>query len=220
MPQSTALPAPTRRQGASVNLAEPRAARTHEALTTALFTLLREHDLTEISISELCRTAGVHRTTFYGHYADIYAFAADSFGRLLDELAPVEAEAPEFVDGTPEAVTESIVRLIRFDLDNLREHREAYRSLFRTRVDAGFRRELYERSLTRTQLVFEIWRRHNRGSGINHEVAAVWFAGGITGVLEAWALSDDDDSAARALDVVANWPSWMTTDAPAKAPTG
>ena len=87
MPQSSALPAPTRRQGASVNLAEPRAARTHESLTNALFDLLRQHDLTEISISELCRTAGVHRTTFYGHYADIYAFAGDSFASILDDVS-------------------------------------------------------------------------------------------------------------------------------------
>jgi AcrR family transcriptional regulator len=208
MPQSTALPAaPSRRQGASVNPAEPRAARTHEALTSALFDLLRRHDLTEISISELCRTAGVHRTTFYGHYADIYAFAADSFAHILDDLGSV-GDIDSFDDLSPEEVTAVYGESTRRELAHILEHRAAYRMMFGTRVDAGFRRELYQRTLRRASLALAVWQRYGFGAGIDTATAASYIAGGSVGVLEDWAFSDDTDTDARTDAIMASWPAW------------
>lgn len=33
--------------------------------------LLKEKDVSKISVSEICRGAGIHRTTFYGHFDDV-----------------------------------------------------------------------------------------------------------------------------------------------------
>jgi AcrR family transcriptional regulator len=230
MPQSPALPAPTRRQGASVNLAEPRAARTHESLTTALFDLLRQHDLTEISISELCRTAGVHRTTFYGHYADIYAFAADSFARMLDELADVaELDAAELdaagreiaaADAQPDApveipdaaaITAAYTASISAILLHILEHRSAYRMMFGTRVDAGFRRDLHQRLLRHAALAVDNWRRLGLAEDLDAPTAAAFIAGGSVGVFEEWAMSDDSDVAARTADIVGTADAWVAS---------
>jgi AcrR family transcriptional regulator len=209
MPQSAAVPsAPSRRQGASVNLTEPRAARTHEALTTALFDLLREHDLTEISISELCRTAGVHRTTFYGHFADIYAFAADAFARMLDELANVADDPSSFDDSSPEGITAAYADSVRRELIHIREHRAAYRMMFGTRVDAGFRRELFQRLLRRASISVSIWQRHGVATDIDAATAAAYIAGGSVGVFEDWANSDDTDAEARTREIMATSPAW------------
>jgi AcrR family transcriptional regulator len=213
MPQSTALPAPTRRQGASVNLAEPRAARTHEALTTALFELLREHDLTEISISELCRTAGVHRTTFYGHYGDIYAFASDAFARILDDLSEISGPPTPEGEADPGSVQGSLVSSIRHDLEFVRDNRPAFRMIFGTQVDPGFRKFLFQRSYERASEVIGIWQRHGVGLDIHVPTAAAWIAGGSIGVLEEWAVSNETDVDARAANTIANWPSWMLTTA-------
>ncbi len=210
MPQSPALSAaPTRRQGASVNLTEPRAARTHEALTTALFELLDDHDLTEISISELCRTAGVHRTTFYGHYADIYAFAGDSFASILDDLADLEqfGSGPES-DSIP-AVTASYFQSVHAILAYILEHRPAYRMMFSTRVDAGFRRELHGRMLHHAAVAVENWRRFGLAHDVDTESATAFIAGGSVGVLEQWALSDATDVDRAAADVVGTTEAWL-----------
>ena len=217
MPQSPALPAPTRRQGASVNLAEPRAARTHESLTTALFDLLRRHDLTEISISELCRTAGVHRTTFYGHYADIYAFASDSFARMLDDLADVaELDAADHEsDGSEapdvEAITAAYTGSISAILVHILEHRSAYRMMFGTRVDAGFRRDLHQRLLKHASLAVSNWRRLGLADDLDGPTAAAFIAGGSVGVFEEWAMSDDTDVAARTADIVGTADAWVAS---------
>jgi AcrR family transcriptional regulator len=212
MPQSAAVPsAPSRRQGASVNLAEPRAARTHEALTAALFNLLREHDLTEISISELCRTAGVHRTTFYGHFADIYAFAADAFARMLDDLANVADDPSTFDDSSPETITAAYAASMRQELEHIRDHRAAYRMMFGTRVDAGFRRELFQRLLRRASISVSIWQRHGVATGIDAATAAAYIAGGSVGVFEDWANSDDTDVDARTDEIMATSPAWCAS---------
>lgn len=244
MPESTALPAVvSRRQGASVNLSEPRAARTHEALTTALFELLREHDLTEISISELCRTAGVHRTTFYGHYGDIFAFAADSFASILDDMtnggdepesvttASVDAEiaparetgasaestaSPESADPHDDLTDLDHSQLstrgsdaVRQAFEHVAENRAAYRMMFNTRVDAGFRRELFVRMFHLASLTIAAWRAQGDTSpAIDTTTAAAFIAGGMVGVLEDWANSDDTDIEARTSSVVVLSTAW------------
>ncbi len=49
-----------------------RVALTKRLLKDALTRLLLEKDIEKISISELCQTAGINRTTFYHHYGSQY----------------------------------------------------------------------------------------------------------------------------------------------------
>ena len=45
------------------------------AIDTAFVSLLKEKELKDISVSELCEKAGVNRSTFYENYADVFALA-------------------------------------------------------------------------------------------------------------------------------------------------
>ena len=47
-----------------------RARQTYMLLTNALFELLREKSFSEISVTDICEKAMVHRTTFYKHFED------------------------------------------------------------------------------------------------------------------------------------------------------
>ena len=51
---------------------------TKRLLQEALLELLENKDLNAIEVSELCRTAGINRTTFYNHYNNV--------GDLFEEL--------------------------------------------------------------------------------------------------------------------------------------
>ena len=51
---------------------------TKRKLSRSLISLLTSKSITEIDVSELCKKAGINRTTFYKHYASLY--------HLLDEL--------------------------------------------------------------------------------------------------------------------------------------
>ena len=58
---------------------DPRLARTDEALEQALLTLLIQSPFDQITIVEICRTAGIHKATFFRRY--------ESKEALLDKIA-------------------------------------------------------------------------------------------------------------------------------------
>lgn len=60
-----------------------RITKTKNSLFTALSTLLDKKDIREITVIELCREAGVNKSTFYLHYKDIYECAEDFIKQLV-----------------------------------------------------------------------------------------------------------------------------------------
>ena len=55
---------------------DPRTRRSRSALETALRELIAERDLSQISVSDITKRAGVNRSTFYEHYTDVHDLAA------------------------------------------------------------------------------------------------------------------------------------------------
>ncbi|MFD1507422.1 TetR/AcrR family transcriptional regulator [Georgenia yuyongxinii] len=73
---------------------DPRTRRTLVALRQALGVLLETTPLNQVSVSELCRTAGIHRTTFYKHFDSVGELATsvvEDLGRRI--VAPVRGAA-------------------------------------------------------------------------------------------------------------------------------
>ncbi|WP_448073058.1 TetR/AcrR family transcriptional regulator [Georgenia yuyongxinii] len=73
---------------------DPRTRRTLDALRQALGTLLETTPLNQVSVSALCRVAGIHRTTFYKHFDSVGELAAsvvEELGRRI--VAPVRGTA-------------------------------------------------------------------------------------------------------------------------------
>jgi AcrR family transcriptional regulator len=149
---------------------DPRATRTHEALAAALMALAATKPLQAMTVSELVDAAGVHRTTFYGHYADIFAFADKLGASALDDLA---AAADAGADHVPRILT------------HILEQRPLYRLLFGP-LDVGFSRALRDQAATIVSHRAE------------NNVAAAFLAGGLAAVLEEWANSDSTDVAGYA----------------------
>jgi AcrR family transcriptional regulator len=138
---------------------DPRATRTHAALTSALILLMQTRQLREISISELVEAAGIHRTTFYGHYPDLLAFAAAVGQDAVNQLVAASQAGPE---------------RIRQLLAHIQEHRPLYRLVFGP-LDVGFRRALQQRA--------EAFVRDR----VSDPLMATFLAGGLVSLLEDWA---------------------------------
>ena len=60
---------------------------TKQLLQNALLKLLKTMPLRAISIRELCKEAGINRTTFYNHYGSQYDLLDDISQRFLDSIA-------------------------------------------------------------------------------------------------------------------------------------
>jgi AcrR family transcriptional regulator len=80
---------------------DPRIAKTKLRLQEALFELVSERGIDDVSVGDIADRAGVNRTTFYLHYSDKETLLADALdlvaarsGAHLDEIDPESAEPP------------------------------------------------------------------------------------------------------------------------------
>ena len=73
--------------------------QSREKIKSALTGLLAEKSPEQISLAELCENAGISRSTFYQHYADIHSVIAALAAEALDALRDLIVDA--FVNRGP-----------------------------------------------------------------------------------------------------------------------
>ena len=71
-----------------------RVRRTHKVLWEALMTELSERPFEEITVTDICERAMVHRTTFYKHYEDKYALLEQGIRQMYNDLLAEEEHLP------------------------------------------------------------------------------------------------------------------------------
>jgi AcrR family transcriptional regulator len=104
---------------------DPRARRSKEALATALLALVADRDLNAISISDITKLAGVSRSTFYEHFADVHDLAATACLQVFDRLV---ADAPMIDPKVLESRRAQFNPLVPL-FGHFAEHAALYRSL-------------------------------------------------------------------------------------------
>lgn len=82
-----------------------RVQRTYALLMNAMMELMREKDFENLSVSEICDKAGVHRATFYKHFDDKLEFIRYCF---QNQLAGLEIDGL-IKDPTPENLRDGIM---------------------------------------------------------------------------------------------------------------
>ena len=187
---------------------EPRTARTREALEAGLWELLREHELADISVAALCRQAGVHRTTFYGHHRNIYDLAAAVYAGVVDRLGTVDVDQR----GTGKSVAEIgflYVDAVRQILQYTLAERRVYRALFHT---GTFQSVLAHGLRLRFLLSLYVWQGHDLVPPLNLEVTAAFLGGAYASWIEQWVAGDDDDVEAWLASLVNLLPGWWPRD--------
>ena len=63
-----------------------RTSETRKKLYLAMGTLLKDKKPEEITVKELCKTAQIHRTTFYDHYKSPQALYREMYENLVTEM--------------------------------------------------------------------------------------------------------------------------------------
>ena len=64
-----------------------RVVRTYEHLAEGLISLLKRKSFEDLSVSEICESANVHRATFYKHFNDKYEFLNYCFNNELSKIS-------------------------------------------------------------------------------------------------------------------------------------
>ena len=79
-----------------------RVVRTYDQLAASLIKLLSEKSFEELSVSEICDAANVHRATFYKHFNDKYEFLNFCFDKELAKISFDTSEALPSADNIKE----------------------------------------------------------------------------------------------------------------------
>lgn len=116
---------------------------------------MRTQQLSQISVSEICRTAGVHRTTFYKHFESVADLAGLAVTDLIDRITTLEPAAAD-ADGsgrprTARSYSEWLTALV----DHVGRRRETYRSILGPKGDPGLQRALSEHLVAKARLALE-----------------------------------------------------------------
>lgn len=184
---------------------DPRALRTRERLREALRRLVADEDFSHVGVAELCREAGVHRTTFYGHYDSVGDVAADLYATTIDERSAVDIPDSDSVADVALRYREALVGI----LEAVQAERSAFRSLLGSSVSLGFRRRMLTGFIERAELAIAVLREHGLAADVDVETASAFIGGGMVGAIEAYAFSDEADALGYAQRVQTHLPAWF-----------
>lgn len=73
---------------------DPRYESADAAIRAAFLRLFEERDIEDITASEIIRTAGINRSTFYAHYTDKYDLLTEVEGDFLRQMEDLFKESP------------------------------------------------------------------------------------------------------------------------------
>lgn len=169
--------------------------RTNRIIEQSFIALLQERPFEKITLRELCEKADINRTTFYRYYPDLFALRDQLLENLFDSLftkiaqrgyAPAENGRNTVRDYVLEALTvvdenRNLCRLLMCNSGN------------------GFADRL-------EQAITDVMHDEIAGQYSRKQEAALmsyYLAGGISGILKAWLVSDnpvDRDTLSHVID--------------------
>ncbi len=143
-----------------------RKRESRERIEAAFVHMLQERELHEITVSEICKTCSLNRSTFYANYLDVYDLA-DRIGKQLEEEV-IHLYAEETRQGFN---SNDYLRLFR----HIRDHQAIYATYFKL----GFeQRHVVERYDT------EQAEKHFEGRFIDYHIE--FFRSGFNAIVKKW----------------------------------
>ena len=186
-----------------MNKSESKYFNTATKMDHALMELLRKKPLEYITVSEICKKAGVNRSTFYLHYENIGDLLEETSRLLLDDFA----ECFSAVEQT------SVYNLKNCDLNELvfikdkyltpyltyiKEHREVFKTSLANKKIFGLK-NIYTRMFE--NIFNPILDRFNYPQNIRHYVM-MYYLNGINAIILEWLRNDCDKSIAEISEII------------------
>lgn len=127
---------------------------------------LQTKDLSEISVSDICKKAGLNRTTFYANYTDIYGLADTIRDRLENDVSSLYEK--EITQGFN---SNDYLKLFR----HIKDNQIFYKTYFKLGYDNNYKIFTYDVGLARE---------HFQNRFIEYHME--FFKSGITQIIKMW----------------------------------
>ena len=137
-----------------------------EKIERVFVDLLQTRELGDIRVSDICKQAGLNRTTFYANFADVYALADSIRDKLEQNLAELYRE--EIETGYNSNDYRKLFR-------HIRDNQIFYRTYFKLGYDNRYRIVAYDEERARREF-----------GGRFVEYHMEFFKSGLTGIIKLW----------------------------------
>ena len=166
-----------------MNTANNKRKRDSIARMEAVFmTLLQTKELNQIRVSELCKEAGLNRTTFYANYTDIYGLA-DSIRDKLEQNMSVLYNH----ELTEKFNSHDYLKLFR----HIQENQDLYRTYFKLGYDNNYQIIRYDTNLAE---------KHFQNQFVEYHME--FFRGGLTKLIKLWLQNGCRESPEELSDII------------------
>lgn len=180
---------------------DPRQVRTKEKLTHALVRLLERNPLATVSVVDLCKEAGVHRTTFYGHASTVEEFSVGIVTQVIDEASTVDPNAVDPLEAYRLAAIELFERVI--------QERTLVRAILGSAWAGTLRHALDARMQHRVRISLDVFAQRAHTPVPEHrELVVAFISGGVVGAIIEWVQSDETDVETWATRMQQLMPAW------------
>lgn len=143
---------------------------TRMLIREALYELLKDKHLAQISVKEICERADINRATFYRNYMDIY----DLYEKLEEELT-----SSSFADGNIEAGRYKLLEIVY-------ENQFFYREFFESRLESRYIKEVIDKMYNQMkELLISRGTYDERTFHISYQ----YNYHGVIGVIKEWLLA-------------------------------
>lgn len=144
--------------------------------------LLQTKELNQISVSDICKRAGLNRTTFYANYTDIYGLADAIRDKL--EIAVSDLYKEEVTRGFN---SNDYLKLFR----HIKENKLFYQTYFKLGYDNQYKIIAYDTDLART---------HFQNKFVTYHME--FFKAGITQTIKLWLKNDCKESPEDLFEII------------------
>lgn len=183
--------------------ADPRVIRTRQAILDAVESLVAQ-GASNISVSDIVRSAGIGRSSFYTHFAGIDELAVEVLRGAFDAIGADDIEMRMHAVPGAAAARRAQERFV--------EHLVQHRSLYASMLSLPFTSQVlsaavdgYAAQVRATMAVLP-----NAPAGLLPDAVATYVASGSLGLVASWVLSDDPIAPAVLVDqLMGLLPSWL-----------
>lgn len=168
---------------------DQRVRTTRVQLRKAYTNLLSEKPVNKATVAELCSRAGIHRSTFYAHFKDIYDLQAHLEDELFSEFMQTMAQA----DLSTVKVRDPVPRFMVMLFDFIKRNEDLCQVFLSEHSDGRFVLRLL--MAARESTIVELGRLYKKASASQLEMYFTFMASGCIGLLEHWLRSGLTESA-------------------------
>ena len=153
-----------------------------ERIEKVFIELLQTKSLNEITVSDICKRAGLNRTTFYANYTDIYGLADAIRDKL--EVAVSDLYRDEITQGFN---SNDYLKLFR----HIKENQIFYQTYFKLGYDNKYKIISYDTDLAK---------KHFQNQFIGYHME--FFKAGITQIIKLWLKNNCKESPEELFEII------------------